>query len=376
MKIKVRAKAGIAFYLAAFVGGAIFSQAFVSPVSAAVFRFIMLLPLSALVPFAVVPFIKVRAIKARGVTVRGEKSNIGFKIVNRGLAPLSVCIAEMSFGGSSDSGKKKETFSVPPFSADPVLIETECGHVGRTTVTVDRIGVCDPLRLICVSKTCSVKMDMFVIPRIVGNTRVSVSVSRPDNTGGETKTGDGDYSGVRGYIPGDRLKDIHWKLSSKGDELFSVERNESGAGAMKIRAYIPDDRNVADAAADMLLTICYGIVRNGNLCTVVSDGGEFEIKCARDIDEAAVYISDMCSTAGNRDCNGCSVFLVPFTDMTETSGITEKIRKSGDGPLILLADVSEIIPEKNKGEYLRAFDDAVRMVAGAGLETTVVRYVP
>ena len=139
---------------------------------------------------------------------------------------------------------------------------------------------------------------------------------------------------------------------------------------------MPDDRNIADAAADMLLTICYRSVRSGNLCTVVSDKGEFEIKCARDTDEASVFISDMCSSAGNHESNGCNVFLVPFTDLTEISGITEKTRKSGDGPLILLADISEIIPEKNRDDYLKAFEDAIRMIAGVGLETTVVRYVP
>ena len=47
----------------------------------------------------------------------------------------------------------------------------------------------------------------------------------------EKRAGAGSYEGIRTYQPGDSMRDIHWKLSSKNDELLSrryMEEGESG----------------------------------------------------------------------------------------------------------------------------------------------------
>lgn len=43
-----------------------------------------------------------------------------------------------------------------------------------------------------------------------------------------------EVSGIRAYVPGDRIKDIHWKLSAKRDEVYIRERESMAQDSIKL----------------------------------------------------------------------------------------------------------------------------------------------
>lgn len=61
-----------------------------------------------------------------------------------------------------------------------------------------------------------------------------------------------DVSGIREYIPGDKLQNIHWKLSMKKDELMVKERVSVSAMQLHVLVeLVNDDRMRADAILDL-----------------------------------------------------------------------------------------------------------------------------
>lgn len=61
-----------------------------------------------------------------------------------------------------------------------------------------------------------------------------------------------DVSGIREYIPGDKLQNIHWKLSVKKDELMVKERVSVSAMQMHVLVELVNDEQMrADAILDL-----------------------------------------------------------------------------------------------------------------------------
>ncbi len=61
-----------------------------------------------------------------------------------------------------------------------------------------------------------------------------------------------EISGIREYIPGDKLQNIHWKLSTKKDELMVKERVSVSAMQLYVLVELAnDDRMGADAVLDL-----------------------------------------------------------------------------------------------------------------------------
>lgn len=68
-----------------------------------------------------------------------------------------------------------------------------------------------------------------------------------------------DISGIREYIPGDKLQNIHWKLSVKKDSLMVKER--VSVSAMQLSVFV-DLRNDADMRLEEILKLADGMTRS------------------------------------------------------------------------------------------------------------------
>ena len=65
---------------------------------------------------------------------------------------------------------------------------------------------------------------------------------------------------IRNYIPGDRIKDIHWKLSVKKSELLVKEREHISDN----KVYIWIDSSSAKRMREIILSLSYGLI--SDLC--------------------------------------------------------------------------------------------------------------
>ena len=99
-------------------------------------------------------------------------------------------------------------------------------------------------------------------PSIMPNTDQSVIVGYKAKTGG----GFSDIYELRQYQNGDSLKNIHWKLSSKQDELIVREPHEPIYNKYIIKIELTNDANINNSILGRLVYVCDYFIKNEALC--------------------------------------------------------------------------------------------------------------
>jgi hypothetical protein len=101
-------------------------------------------------------------------------------------------------------------------------------HAGRYEVFVESAVVADPLRLWHRDIGTGGRLYLTLMPETI-ETDIEMTSSSSSMLEGaryvENKTGNdpGEVRGIREYVPGDPVKNIHWKLSAKVDKLLIKE---------------------------------------------------------------------------------------------------------------------------------------------------------
>lgn len=111
----------------------------------------------------------------------------------------------------------------------PVELAAPTSHCGLLELRASRARVCDYLGLFSLPVSLSQPARMVCRPL-----PVEVEVPNiPEGQGGRTspvsaaRLGPGEDYDLRDYRPGDPMRSVHWKLSSKWDELIVRERAET-----------------------------------------------------------------------------------------------------------------------------------------------------
>ncbi|MEI3611574.1 DUF58 domain-containing protein [Pseudogracilibacillus sp. SO30301A] len=111
----------------------------------------------------------------------------------------------------------------------PIHLRSE--YVGKMNVKVTGITLYDYFGVFSLSKQLNEQTALFVLPGtydidLLGNSRESI-ISEYSLSTDHTKGIDAnDIIAIKEYVLGDNLKQIHWKLSSKLDELLVKEMSE------------------------------------------------------------------------------------------------------------------------------------------------------
>ena len=113
----------------------------------------------------------------------------------------------------------------------PVEIEAPTAHCGALELEAEEIRVYDYLGLFSLSVSppppCTVLCRP--IPALCVPVDVPDSLRGPASPRSATHRGPGEDYDLREYRPGDPMRSVHWKLSSKWDELIVRERAETAA---------------------------------------------------------------------------------------------------------------------------------------------------
>ena len=142
----------------------------------------------------------------------------------------------------------------------PARLAAPTAHCGLLELRVDRAWACDHLGL------CSLPVPLPPPARMVcGPIPAQVQPPRiPEGQGARTtpasasQAGPGEDYDLRDYRPGDPMRSVHWKLSSKWDELIVRERSE----ALVPLPLLTLDRFGAPEALDRLLDRLAGLSRS------------------------------------------------------------------------------------------------------------------
>ena len=209
----------------------IFTQALRSSASAVLFIFMVILP--------VLSFILV-LIGRGSVKVYVECDNTRvekdadveyeIRITNDSFIPLSFLEAHIIVpeDGGVRCTEQQMMISLTPGGISTVRHKVRFHYRGRYDIGVLDMRIKDPLGLFSAALADSVTRTVIVFPRMLdisganenATTEVPTDLTRRAITSERSE-----QANIRPYVGGDALKDIHWKLSSKLDELLVRDYN-------------------------------------------------------------------------------------------------------------------------------------------------------
>ena len=219
------------FYVVLLFAALVFTQALRSVASAVLFVFMLILP--------VLMFILV-LIGRSSVKVYVECDNTrvekdtdveyDIRITNDSFIPLSFLEAQLIVpeDGGVRCTEQRMMVSLTPNGVTEVKHTVRFHYRGRYDIGVLDLRVRDPLGLFSAALADSVTRTVIVFPRMmdIAGARDNATTELPTDLTRRAITSErSEQANIRAYVGGDALKDIHWKLSSKIDDLLVRDYN-------------------------------------------------------------------------------------------------------------------------------------------------------
>ncbi len=191
-----------------------------------------------------------------------ETFPINIVLVNKSIFPIMNVDIDIHMANELFQKSGEHRLSVPAYARASNTVDYELAEsfVGVFEVSVHRIYVTDWLGFIRVKKQCDAVREVKVFPS-------GEVCAEPDMTalsGGmteaeETRKKGNDFSEVvdiREYRPGDKLQNIHWKLSAGRDEFMVKERESMSSDQLVICVELTNDER---QVLNDLLKASYGL---------------------------------------------------------------------------------------------------------------------
>lgn len=244
----------IFLWLALWVAALIFTQALLSSASNLFFIFVTLFPVVSLI-YALISrsVLKIFMISDSAVTEKQTPFTYEFRIINESIFPYPFIDAYLMLpqNNSVRCTERCVRVSMSPNSSYTVHSTVKFRFRGTYEIGVCCFYVYDFLRLFRVRVDIDSYDTVYVLPRkLVLDSEeahaISDSVTR-------TRRAPNSYdklevSDIRDYRLGDTLKSIHWKLSSKSEELIVREYNTGSTDVSYVfvdfSAHFPDEAPV------------------------------------------------------------------------------------------------------------------------------------
>lgn len=223
----MRNKVGYSFLFLFFVGIFVLFQSFGILV---ILGFLICLPIISYI-LCVVAWRKMEFfMRTTGeILEKNQQFPVHVLVKNNSFIPVLACFLKIEVCNAwlTQSEKRELTFSVPAKGENEQVIYLASKYCGRITIQIKVAGIYDFLCLFMKKKKDVAEREVLVFPSVQENIKVDVNHYTNGNDDSEeshTKGSDfSEVSEIREYIPGDNLKDIHWKLSAKKEELMVKE---------------------------------------------------------------------------------------------------------------------------------------------------------
>lgn len=233
-----------------------------------------------------------------------QQAEFCITIYNNSVFPISAVTFEVEFQDMSDDGVIKRKIKTPVAAKEDksVHIVVATSHAALIECRVKRPRIYDAFGLIHFRiRNISDKAKLLIAPVMSENSYIkgnqNIYIIDSDKYS-ETQKGDDSSQvfEVRNYIPGDDIRRIHWRLSSKQDDLIVKEYSkpidedcivmlETGIGSAE-----PEERKFrADGMLAAFMRLAYELIENEQAFTVywysetASNLVSFEVKTFDDV---------------------------------------------------------------------------------------------
>ena len=212
------------------------TQAMRHPISAVLFWFLLLLPIVSIVTARIgCSAIQVYVSSEAARVEKDQKVGYEIRVINN--APIPYPFVEAYITQPRDDGvrclKRKMYLSLAPFGGYIINKEISFRYRGLYEIGVSDFYLCDMLRLVRLRVVVDNYSNILVFPRMLDvASEDHHAYTEMPSVHAPTATAEmAEAANIREYRWGDSQKTIHWKLSSKTEELqvkdFSINRDRN-----------------------------------------------------------------------------------------------------------------------------------------------------
>lgn len=217
-------------------------------------------------------------VAAGRMTEKGRKLPGELLVKNRAYLPaprVEVLLAtENALTG--ECTESRFITAIPAKGEGKILWEMESRFCGQVRISLKQIGIRDPLGLFRIKESGTEEKTLLVLPNIFPaevTVTESLAADMESLQYSSLRRGEdpGEIFGLREYRPGDSVRDIHWKLSGKMEELYIKELGmpiensilllyETGAEEKR-----KEHPRLRDAMMEALLSISQALIGAGHV---------------------------------------------------------------------------------------------------------------
>lgn len=266
------------------------------------FSAVVMLAVSIVVSKILIKAITVRVEVDTFKIIRDDNVKCSIHMLNNTIFPTNKLYAKIRVHNNFFEDQEEFYINVPILmrKENTVSFDIKCEYVGNVEIEVSEIILKDYLEVISNTKKVSAAIDIKVMPQDINYIVPMESTYDEDDEGDkQVHTLDStELRGVREYRDGESLHRIHWKLSTKFDELMVKEFEKSlEANTTILLDLIKNRYEHINDAIEVLNSILVGLVgKVSKGCTVNwydssrDDYMYYEVYNMEDIDTLMEYI--------------------------------------------------------------------------------------
>lgn len=280
---------GVIGYLILLALAVVFTQALHSSLSAVLMAFLIIWPILNFI-YLIIIFSSLDAYVEHSElnVIKNQPTTFKIQIVNN--CPFPVPFAEADFRlpekNALRCSAKRVRIAAPPNSDYLIEKEVTFAYRGTYDVGVDCLYVYDFFRIFRLKVRLYNYRSIYVMPRRY-SMAAQLNRSNSDTSTEIKQTVLGidrnDVSDIRVYEPGDPMKNVHWKLSSKSEELMVKQYNMNSGKTVymfcDLAAHFGPEENASfdedineygvDGVVELALAIATKTLLEGNSCVPV-----------------------------------------------------------------------------------------------------------
>lgn len=204
-----------------------------------------------------------------------EEFVITFTIKNPTWIPIVDANIMCSYFNNFFECSENLILSVPIYShgTQVVKLPVKSDYCGIVDVNISQVNVWDMLHVWHAACKVNICNSIVLYPHVNHGIEIdpNIYVCGSDDSEETHKKGNdfSDISDVREYIPGDSLKDIHWKLSVKKEALMVKEHVTMSSKQIAILIELFEDGSyVIDSIMKLSYSVCYNLASSNMPFTI------------------------------------------------------------------------------------------------------------
>lgn len=212
----------------------------------------------------------------------GEELELQVQLLHRAHYFALNCMLAMEAENIFRESASSWEISMPVYQGgiSKAALPLKAEHLGKYEIRCKKADIRDLLGIMEAVVPVEAYCEMTVLPEIRRTDEVETSGFLAGMSETEESRQKGhDFSEVhdiREYIPGDKLRDIHWKLSAKQGELMVKERVSVSGSQMVIRIALSGEKEISElllqASGNVAASFVY---QNLPVCLLVWNGQQY-----------------------------------------------------------------------------------------------------